>query len=560
MSVEAANSTNSTHPAQEFFDYAEAVPTMSAGTFLALVNGINIIGIENFDSIESVFSMSNGWCYGHMASDSSHPCYNTRNCKAYNNGGLAQKVDEMAYYLSKNSAAMGFVNKNSKVYKAYTNPLSGDGGWLERFNIHHPPKGGDIPDAYSTTANIVEGGNNAANPDSRETCWSHVEWSTSTSATATIYLSKIDQVMSDEPLSRVKEISVNYSGGLTGWTATSNGVSLRDTGKVSFDGRTFDIHNLSWAERKNAVLTFSIAATHSAGINAQDCSNRAVSGACSFHCVSGTSQARVSTSSTAALKIKRAKCATDGHMWQTGADKIVFNTDPVTGNYNGTATVTYDCANDVKHTKTNVERIYVTKDTNEYTDYTFTSSYAFKLTRVNGEWDYYRDANGNVVPESYTKRIFKTPGKTSETISFSSANTAGSLSASAVGTQHWFPNGSLSKETWKDSSCSITALTRQNLIYPGAKSITLHYSYERDLAYLSMILYSPTGEILATNSSTGNTIYLYGLGDSQLNGCYLKVSAKAQTHNVLDNYGWTMGWEPADAVSRISVSGITVGY
>lgn len=560
MSAEAANSTSSTHPAQEFFDYAEAVPTMSAGTFLALVNGINIIGIENFDSIESVFSMSNGWCYGHMASDSSHPCYNTRNCKAYNNGGLAQKVDEMAYYLSKNSAAMGFVNKNSKVYKAYTNPLSGDGGWLERFNIHHPSKGGDIPDAYSTTANIVEGGNNAANPDSRETCWSHVEWSTSTSATATIYLSKIDQVMSDEPLSRVKEISVNYSGGLTGWTATSNGVSLRDTGKVSFDGRTFDIHNLSWAERKNAVLTFSIAATHSAGINAQDCSNRAVSGACSFHCVSGTSQARVSTSSTAALKIKRAKCATDGHMWQTGADKIVFNTDPVTGNYNGTATVTYDCANDVKHTKTNVERIYVTKDTNEYTDYTFTSSYAFKLTRVNGEWDYYRDANGNVVPESYTKRIFKTPGKTSETISFSSANTAGSLSASAVGTQHWFPNGSLSKETWKDSSCTITLATFKGLIYPGAKTITLHYSYERDLAYLSMILYSPTGEILATNSSTGNTIYLYGLGDSQLNGCYLKVSAKAQTHNVLDNYGWTMGWEPADAVSRISVSGITVRY
>ena len=102
--------------------------------------------------------------------------------------------------------------------------------------------------------------------------------------------------------------------------------------------------------------------------------------------------------------------------------------------------------------------------------------------------------------------------------------------------------------------------TASNLIYPGAKTITLHYSYSNELVYLSMTLYSSTGEILATNDLGDNVLRLNSLGDSELNGCYLKVSAKAYTRNWTYNYAWWNGTQPADAYSRISVSGITIGY
>lgn len=160
----------------------------------------------------------------------------------------------------------------------------------------------------------------------------------------------------------------------------------------------------------------------------------------------------------------------------------------------------------------------------------------------------------------YAARVYKTPGKSSETISFSSANTVGALSASAVGTNTVYPEGSKSKETWKDSSCAIAMITHDNLIYPGAKTITIHHSYDRELVYLSITLYSSTGEILATNDLSDNVLRLNSLGDSELDGCFLKVSAKAYTQNWTYNYAWWDGIQPADAYSRISVSGMTIGY
>ena len=102
--------------------------------------------------------------------------------------------------------------------------------------------------------------------------------------------------------------------------------------------------------------------------------------------------------------------------------------------------------------------------------------------------------------------------------------------------------------------------TASNLIYPGAKTITLHYSYSNELVYLSMTLYSSTGEILATNDLGDNVLRLNSLGDSELDGCFLKVSAKAYTRNWTYNYAWWNDIQPADAYSRISVSGMTIGY
>ena len=66
MSEAAANSTSSTHPAQEFFDYAEASTSMKAGAFLSLVDRISIPNLEDYGSIATVFAMSSGFCYGHM--------------------------------------------------------------------------------------------------------------------------------------------------------------------------------------------------------------------------------------------------------------------------------------------------------------------------------------------------------------------------------------------------------------------------------------------------------------------------------------------------------------
>ena len=555
MSEAAANSTNSTHPAQEFFDYAEASTSMKAGAFLALVKNINNYfgadGINKLDnlrkvnSLETSFVMSSGWCYGHMANDATHPCYYeiAEMCKPHAEGtkGRATENDETMYYLYKCGAANKFITGNSKVYKAYSDPNSTDGGWLQRYNLKHPIKGSEPADTYNDTADIVSGGYAYGHGGGGETCWEGAHTSADGYGTAYITLKKIDEVKSDQPLSRVQKVTISISKLRAGdwnygsmdtssWGYTINGVDKTSSGKISRNGDTFDIHKLTWSERQNCVIYINIHVHGDRYANPYD------DGDGKPHCRSTDVYAEASTSPTAALEIKRSDCALKG------CDYV--GTPKWKSDYSG-AYVDYHCVNDVKHVHDNVYLESTKVDKGDYYEYTITSPYTYK-----------KDGS----EDTYTARVYKTPGKTSETISFSSANTAGILSASAVGTDVWYPEGSKSKQTWKASECAMTMGTADDLIYPGAKTITLHYSYSNELIYLSMTLYSSTGEILATNDLGDNVLRLNSLGDSELDGCYLKVSAKAKTQNWTDNYAWWNGIQPADAYSRISVSGMTIGY
>ena len=544
MSEAAANSTNSTHPAQEFFDYAEASTSMKAGAFLCLVNGINIPNLEDYGSIATVFAMSSGFCYGHMANDATHPCHSEVKtlCKPFKDGGKATQNDEVAYYLYINSKAVNFIRGNSSVNKEYTNPSDPDGGWLERFTLKHPAKGTEPANTYTGTVNIVEGGNVYNHASGGEVCWERGHISTSGSATAYIHLKKIDEVNASEPLSRTQKVSISISKVQAGdwnmgsmdtshWGYTINGVDQTSSGKISRSGNiTFDIHKLTWSERQNCVIYVNIYMRGESNPNPYD------DGSGHPHCKGLSVTVQSSTSPTAVLEIKRSDCALKGHKY-VGEPK--WKSD-----YSG-AYVDYSCSNDVKHIKNNIYLESTKVDKGEYYEYTIVSPYTFK---EDGSYD------------TYTKRVYKTPGKSSETISFSSTNTAGTLSASAVGTNTVYPEGSKSKETWKDSSCAITMITSPDLIYPGAKTITVHHSYDRELVYLSITLYSSTGEILATNDLGDNVLRLNSLGDSELDGACLKISAKAYTRNWTYNYAWWNDIQPADAYSRISVSGMTIGY
>ncbi|WP_458457967.1 hypothetical protein [Pseudobutyrivibrio sp.] len=331
MSAEAANSTNSTHPAQEFFDYAEKEPLMSAGSFLNLVNGVNIEGLEEIKSIATLFTMTHGFCAGHMENDSTHPCDNKNNCKLYNHGGLASKKDEMAYYLHITSETMNFVRGNSTVYTAYTNPSNIEGGWLEKFNNKHPDINNPTPPTYTDTADIVTGGNHDGNYDSGCEKWEGRTISSSVSGPLYINIGKIDEVHPDQPLSRVQKITFsswcaaggNFSNG--GWSYTINGVDASSSGKIGRNGNTFDIHKLSLEERQTAVIKVNLSANQSYYLNPLGFGDGHNHEAC------GSVQAKVRTSPTAILDIKYAKCNTDFHMWQTGLNKIKFNTENKVG-------------------------------------------------------------------------------------------------------------------------------------------------------------------------------------------------------------------------------------
>ena len=559
MSTDAANSTSSIHPAQEFFDYAEKNPSMNAGAFLNLVNDVKkqeINGLNDVKSIATLFTMTNGFCAGHMENDSSHPCANKANCKFSNQGGFASKNDEIAYYLHITSAAMDFVKGNSTVYTAYTNPSDKDGGWLEKFNGKHPDKANPKPPTYVDTADIVTSGNHDGNRDKDCKSWEGKHLNSYVSGPLYINIGMIDEVHPEQPASRVQKVTFSSwvaSGGNfnnSSWSYTINGVDASSSGKISRSGNTFDIHKLSLEERKTAIIKVNLSASQSYYINPYGWGDGHAHEDC------GDVQAKVRTSPTAVLDIKYAKCNETLHMWQTSLNNVKFDT------VNNTATVRYDCANDLKHTVPNVVENIVSKEYEDYIEYTFTSSYAYKLKqdKTTGEWEFYRDAQGNLVPESYTTRVYKTPGKSTDYIPFGSTNTAGTLSDYNIGTEVIYPAGSKSKETYKASDTVVTMITSPDLIYPGAKSITLNYSYTEELTYLSMILYSSTGEIIATNDLGNNKIYLTGLGDSMLDGCCLKVSVKAHTQNWTYNYAWIGGAKPTDAYSKVSITGMTVEY
>ena len=271
MSEAAANSTSSTHPAQEFFDYAEASTSMKAGAFLSLVDRISIPNLEDYGSIATVFAMSSGFCYGHMTNDATHPCHSEVKtlCKPFKDGGKATKNDEMAYYLYINSKAMNFIKGNSSVNKEYTNPSDPDGGWLERFTLKHPAKGTEPANTYNDTASIVSDGYAYGHGGGGETCWEGAHTSADGYGTAHITLKKIDEVHPGQPLSRTQKVTISISKIRAGdwnmgsmdtssWGYTINGVDQSSSGKISRSGNTFDIHKLTWSERQNCVIYVNI--------------------------------------------------------------------------------------------------------------------------------------------------------------------------------------------------------------------------------------------------------------------------------------------------------------
>ncbi|WP_028241958.1 hypothetical protein [Pseudobutyrivibrio ruminis] len=535
-STYAADSTHPVHGAQEFFDYVVASKS-GAGAWVNLIKGVHIEGLNEFDTLEDIFAFSDGYCFGHESA----LCVTKQDCLSTEQQGKATHVDEIAYLLNKQPKVVELIKKNPTVMDAYSNQTT-MGGWLERFNIHHDKSGQAL--FYSLNVNAASGGSSYSRRNS-ETGTSHYEVLTSSYGTVTLPLINIDKNSNGiDPLSRTTAITIHPStyqtgngwhssvgGGIYGYSVNINGVESKT--RVPLIGHTFNISNLTWEERKAAVITVNLYSTGYGTYNGQECYN----GVCYYHIGSCYAEASTNCSSTVTLSVKREDCAINGHDWRGNVEWA--------DDYK-TATIKYSCQNDVKHIKEITSDVSC-REEDDYFVYTIKSPLTKSL-----------DVKNN----TYSTRVSKKTGEAKETIPITAANTNGKISDYSICTSTWMPYGSLSKETYKQAFTSIQFGINKGVIKPGAKSVTIDLAANRELTNLSITIYSASGEVLAFNNPCvdARTCYLNGLTDAELIGCYASVSASAHTQNWTYNYDWKRGIQPSDAISTLSAKNIIISY
>lgn len=530
----AANSKSSIHPTSEFFNYIVESDT-GEGAWLNLMDSVDIPGLNSYDDIGAIFEFAKGYCHGHQYKKD-ESCLDSKNCSGTDDGGKATEVDELAYLMHCNKDVVNLIKQNDSLAKAYSNPSSMDGAWLEKYTYRHPGKGKDAPvPFYNVSCKIVTGGNSdSGNQGAYDTSYTWIHVSAQTYATATITLAKVDEVLEDTPLSKATAVTLNWGGGnnisMYQWEAYING--KRDTeGKVKRSGNTFNIEKLNWEERQSCVIYAHLHASSSYDPNPFD------SGDGKPHRRQGCVMARLSTSQNATLSVRRSDCFINGHKWEGR---------PEWSDDYSSVVIKYNCGNDVKHT---IEVTVPTEceDMGDYYLYTASSKYTLK---EDGKYD------------SYSVRVYKTAKTSSETIALTKDNTEGALSNRAVSDYIVYPIGSKSKETYKCASTSISFGVKNGLIGVGAKSINLNMYASRDLTNVSIIVYSKTGEPLSWNDHNNEPFkcYLYGIPDSKLRNAYIQISASCKTQNWTENYSWKKGVTPATAIAQLGASSITVSY
>ncbi|MCR4695387.1 MAG: hypothetical protein K5773_08725 [Pseudobutyrivibrio sp.] len=549
-SVDASN--NYRGLGQEFFDYVEE-SARGAGSWLNQIEGVDIEGLDDLSSsISSIFDFADGYCYGHEDN-----CKNHDWCLAVENGGRAKKIDDYAYLISKSPEAMVYIKANENTAKAYSNPNSKDGGWLEKYNMRH---GSDSSaDHYFLQLNIVSGGNGENRATAQCDRWSRDSATARTSATARVDLTKIDALalenFGEEILSRTDAITVSMNGGH--WTGSRlqtgntgggcmasysrggysvSSVTGNVTNRVVRSGNTFNISDLSLEERASAVISVSHSATSSVQVNGQDGSGN----------YSATGIAKVSTSPTATLSVKRAKCFQEGHDWAGKVDWDGYF-ENASGAEGQRATIAYTCKNDVSHV-IQIQVPVTSKREGDYMVYT-ASAAPFVYDSQAGGYD------------TYSIKINATNGDTRENIKLLSGdNVSGNTSDSKRSSTQVFPQGSVSKYHYTMAVAKADFTVQAGTIKAGAKRIKFNVSASEELHSLSIKVYDRYGEIIAVNDvNDPYSCYIVGKSDGQLRDCYAVVSAVATTQHF--NTRAYAQWEDApESHATIIVSSMDIYY
>ena len=544
-SADASN--NYRDKGQEFFNYVVNSKT-GGGAWINQINGVNISGLDAVQDIANIYTFAEGYCYGHESN-----CANHTYCLPRENGGKAIKHDEFAYYIYKTAPlAITYIKNNSVLNPLYTNPSSPDGGWLEKYTWRHTP-GGGTP-IYTTSGAIVTDGYAQGLHDNKYTeCGQITAYSNATSV-ATLNLIDIDKKISGEPLSRTQTISVTWTAGsVNGWGyITSHGIDYSvyingsNVGKsrvpVTMNSTsdyagtlTFDITGLTWAERQNCTIYI----TNSVAVEQSYNGLEYNSSHTGYNCHDGYANAwaQVNTLSNVTLTVKRSDCFIEGHDWK---GRITWNSN------HSAADITYICQNDVKHEATlHLSESDITK-TIDGNQIVYTASAAPYIW--NSEKNDY---------DSYSARVNRSNGSSTETIALDSSNSTGIRSNSAQSSEVVWPEGSWSKEVYTNATSYIAFTVNSGVIKTGAKYVRPNITANNSLTGLSIQVFNKRGQLLAYNNplmdSTGCD--LSSFTDSQLEGCYMVVSATSQTRNYA-----AAGWTPATAYTSIWVSGITVTY
>ncbi len=521
---------------QEFFNYV-VDSGEGAGAWLNLNDKIDIRGLNDVANLETLFTMSNGWCGG---IEPTANCTHSSKCLS-----RATLTDILATYLHKNSTAVTYITNNSKLKSVYG--TSDTNGWRYKYKLKHSP--GTGAETYDVGINCAtftptkgnENTSTVACDVGTSDSWGWCMAGSSAEGYVTVPLNKIPTN------AQHLEISFNFTSNsipdhdseriLKDYTLTVNGGNIASKAPKterwsSTNSSTriakIDLHKLSLSERQNGVIKIYAYVTSFADANGMDGNH-----------VTARAIAKVTALQNVVANCKRPRCDIEGHSWSGNPDWEHSDFK--------TVKINYTCGDDAAHS-TSENAVVTAKQDGNYIVYSAVSS---------GMID---SSTGKLL--SYTKRVAKGYSNTAsgaQTISLNKNNISGSNTSEARSGEWVFPAGSISKETYKQVATTLKFSVSSGVVKTGAKSVTANVTASDKLDDLSIMVMSATGKCIAQSdyAINKNTAYIYGASDDELNGCYVIITAKASTINRTYNYSRQ---EPSDAIAKLAVNSITVNY
>ncbi len=543
-------SNNRGQKGQEFFDYVEKSET-GMGEWINQIEGVSIDGIEQIGSLSTIFSMSNGYCFGHETEDN---CCSHYDCLSVSEKGFATELDNLAYLIhknvQKNDLLAQYIVNNTNINSLYQ---INDDSWLAKYTARHDKTG-----AAQYYTEIIEAGSGGNDEASNSVAYPRDI--TNVEAICDSYFTVSSKAFTKNAQSITISYTCTSEGDIYSYNVyTNNGTVTNRCPRIN---NTVDISDLTWEERQHAKIVFKIRAKNIVKYTPPDPTYTNINDMVIPKYIE--SIAKVQSDPRVTVTCKKPDCVLMGHNWQTNNSKIEWAPDMKT------ATIFYSCSKDSSHVSPKITLPVKKFENDKQIIYTVsTDPYMYKMVpRKSEKGGYLRDKSGRIIyqrtttPDSYSKVVLKNAKGSSETIILNESNTTGQTDVVNFSNKpHSYLSSLFPKREfglYNYSEAQLNFSTKPGLINPGARSLSYTITAGHNFTGSKVSLYSQYGELLYSIKSTTNdiTIPLLRFSDSQLSNCTIRITGETHTRTTHRTYSAV----PPIATAHIKVDSITINY